>query len=519
MNIKEKIGIHNRFDIEVIDSRTGEVKQKARAYNRILNSLWGRLLINASGGSYGNMMGGEYSRYTFYGSGSGTPSASDTSLFHHEGVVENTIHNYGQDSDNHIAWVTKVIQLSEQMAVGVTLTEVGIGYGTASNNLCTHAMLEDMNGNPISIVKTDVDVINIYATIYLHWSTDNYILNANLTYGGGRSEISLRYWLFGLKNDLYYDYPEMIHIYLGKEAILSQNSDNNIANDYLNCEKTITNDVSNKRTVWAITRLGVNSGNMKGGLGCGIIASSGMAPNMFIDFPAILGGTDITNEAIGTGDGETTEFAFDFDFPSAVSVYKNGVKMTSGYTIKNIPAAGGNAVSGVAGCLRTIRDSSTPNNHKPLIERLIQNGASSVEVIGGRGTPKTTILYNRAYEVGVASINSHSCTALQVFISDDLNTWTKIVDTTAYNQTYNLTSEEQHAKYFKIVATISASPSYTLGGCYINCNSNEGKALVFNTAPANGDVITADYHTPYVAKDSDHVYDLSITWQFGEYTE
>ena len=53
----------------------------------------------------------------------------------------------------------------------------------------------------------------------------------------------------------------------------------------------------------------------------------------------------------------------------------------------------------------------------------------------------------------------------------------------------------------------------------LNWNSNSGKAIVFDTAPANGDVITIDYHTPYIAKDSDHVYDMTVTFQFGEYNE
>ena len=36
--------------------------------------------------------------------------------------------------------------------------------------LCTHALLQDMNGNNISIQKTNTDVINIYATVYLHFN-------------------------------------------------------------------------------------------------------------------------------------------------------------------------------------------------------------------------------------------------------------------------------------------------------------------------------------------------------------
>ena len=72
------------------------------------------------------------------------------------------------------ASLTRKTQLSETTAVGETITEVGIGYGSSSTSLATHAMLKDMNGNPISIEKTDTDIINIYATVFAHWSTSQY---------------------------------------------------------------------------------------------------------------------------------------------------------------------------------------------------------------------------------------------------------------------------------------------------------------------------------------------------------
>ena len=37
--------------------------------------------------------------------------------------------------------------------------------------LCTHALIKDMNGNPVVITKTDTDIITIYATVYLLLNT------------------------------------------------------------------------------------------------------------------------------------------------------------------------------------------------------------------------------------------------------------------------------------------------------------------------------------------------------------
>ena len=38
-------------------------------------------------------------------------------------------------------------------------------HGTPSSNL-THALIKDSEGTPISITKTDSDVLTIYATVY-----------------------------------------------------------------------------------------------------------------------------------------------------------------------------------------------------------------------------------------------------------------------------------------------------------------------------------------------------------------
>ena len=41
-----------------------------------------------------------------------------------------------------------------------------MAYGSGSTDLVTHAFIEDSEGNPISIVKTDTMVVTIYATIF-----------------------------------------------------------------------------------------------------------------------------------------------------------------------------------------------------------------------------------------------------------------------------------------------------------------------------------------------------------------
>ena len=48
-------------------------------------------------------------------------------------------------------------------------------------------------------------------------------------------------------------------------------------------------------------------------------------------------------------------------------------------------------------------------------------------------------------------------------------------------------------------------------------NVASSKNIHFDTPPAAGAVITADYTTDTIAKDANYVFDLSVTIQLGEY--
>ena len=43
-NVNLNASIHNRFDVEVVDAKTGKVKQRAQAENVICDFLWTTLL-------------------------------------------------------------------------------------------------------------------------------------------------------------------------------------------------------------------------------------------------------------------------------------------------------------------------------------------------------------------------------------------------------------------------------------------------------------------------------------------
>ena len=70
MNNNLGVKLHNRFDVQLIDSNTGEVKQIAKAENVVCNGYWTVLFHSGRRISYVNI-----------GTGTGTPSVTDTTLF------------------------------------------------------------------------------------------------------------------------------------------------------------------------------------------------------------------------------------------------------------------------------------------------------------------------------------------------------------------------------------------------------------------------------------------------------
>lgn len=508
MELKNKLSIHNRFDIEVIDARTGELKQKAQAHNIICNGLWSALCSSQ------NNSQNYYFYRIFWGSGTGTPSASDTTMFTPEGKQNAGNSVFNVDWANRIASCTRSIQLNEQTSVGVEISEVGIGTENGQTGVvCTHAMLEDMNGNPITIEKTNVDIINIYATVFIHWSgASDGMMNF--------SNDSFRNYMFGIaktntSGGTAYSFWTSIR---SSKELNPYYQSGNFSNDYyrgLNNWKAGTHvgTPAEKKIEITSERLAVGDMNV-GGLGMFFFGYYGGVCYM-LPVEDFYPGDDITNEAVGTGDGETTRFTLDFDFPENISVYVNGVKRTSGVSFRRICIPPIDQESQAYGgqpqlYVRRLRDISTPSK-KVLIPytlgtyQCIEGSSSNFKRFYPLGAG--WIIENCANIIGFASIKNDN--AGVIYGSNDLENWVLLADANA--GTVELTGTEQTYRYYKNDGSAEAR-------LYWN-DMDDGAAIIFDNPPAQGDVITANYHTPYVAKDADHVFDLKVTFQFGEYTE
>ncbi len=174
MNIQEKVLLHNKFEVKVVDARTGELKQEAVGYNVILNAFFQTRLGNGS--NPGPTTG---LSYIGVGTGTGTPTIEDTglfnTLFHRSATIVESHYEYPT------SYITKQIKINADEYNGSTITEVGLEFyytvgiwDSPAYRLATHAMLQDSEGNIIAIEKTDVDVVYINATFYVTFTPSGF---------------------------------------------------------------------------------------------------------------------------------------------------------------------------------------------------------------------------------------------------------------------------------------------------------------------------------------------------------
>lgn len=274
MDLKAGASIHNRFDIRVI--RDGKVIQEAQAENIVLDRMYTRICAFNT-----------YFDYIHFGTGTGTQSASRTTLFTPTGyksasTVE-TIYAFPTSK------VTKNIQIMPEEYVGSIFTEVGISESTSAIN--THALIRDSEGVQISITKTALDLVEIYATVYIELQ-DNAEQGVHF-YKPARYNEIVKYFVSGtsLSNAVRLDLLSLGEPSLDMMACTNSN--------YLaSVNTTISSLSAQKKGVWNSRRFDINTGN-------GIVTKIGVE-NAFFVAPSLYpgySGTPSVSVGMGTGDG------------------------------------------------------------------------------------------------------------------------------------------------------------------------------------------------------------------------
>ena len=492
-----KCNIHNRFDIEVVDAQTGKVKQKAYAENIVLNALWTRLLAPNT-----------YFNFIHYGTGTGTLVSSRTSLFTFLGVKAAGSKVLTYDWAN--GWISsrKSCQITETENVGSELREVGIGHGSSSGNLVTHALLKDMNGNVISVVKTSTDIINIYATVFIYWNVNGY---NGIKIAPYRNNKLITEFLCGD-----YDSTRLasIQFFYGSPAATGLNTDAQFTRlSYIGIKLvTLTYSSASKKISLPTVRLGAAELNNANAIK-GIALSSTNVwnvngavvhwPVLIFDVPAaFFEKSTFTGQAIGTGNGTTTAFKTAFGFVKpGFKIYVNGVEQTSGVTV----------------------DTGVPliNNQMGAFFELLETDANTVGTTQGQMAPCFdmisgnvqgnfyAIFNNPLYSYGIDTL--YCGYGVKVEVSDDRVIWT----TVAHNNvgTVTVTAGNKTKMYWKVSSSTTSATCHAL-----TSNSIKSTNINFSTAPASGAVITADYDCEVIAKDVNHVFDFSFEITLAEKT-
>jgi hypothetical protein len=419
--------------------------------------------------------------------------ATRTSLFTFLGAKAATNKTLAYDLDE--GWISsrKQVQIAPEEYVGSEFKEVGIGYSATAANLVTHALLKDMNGNTITIVKTDTDVINIYATVFVHWDTAGY--------GGAKVWANtLNDFLTGY---LAGDWTSNLEVSPVKLLVTPGGTPYASEDGYRYMRYTIA-PVYNAatKTISISKRLGISDSNMPIRRLC-VVTGGDNCPGIAIDC-AVGGtwfsGTTINGEALGTGDGLETAFrtAHGWIKPGA-TVYVDGVEQTGVSVTTGLP--------------------NVKTNFGAMFEHISASGEHALlgylhpEMMSTEyfSTESEVIYFNPFSAHGIKDVYCQG----QIYMSEDVINWVSVV--VGSGAVYTIPAEHRTKPYIKYTGynpyenpgqvrdwTADTLPEYDIN---------------FASPPANGAVITIDYETESIAKDVNHVFDFSLTITLGEKTD
>lgn len=498
----QNINIHNKFEFEVRDAKTGRLKQTAVSYNIILNQCFTRLVNRSS--KFG---------YMHIGTGTGTLAITRTSLFTYLGgkscsTVESS---YAYPT----SWIKRKIELAPSEYVGSTITEVGLSYSSSSGSLCTHSMLQDSEGNPLSILKTDTDVVTIYSTVFAtignfgndYWvlprAENNNVLKGILIDSYTAPTVYLGQW--GTEAAAAFTEADILAYYFSGDSrtdfIMATGSKT----------YTFTGDTTNNKWVFAVQRWDYNVNNpfTVGSIGSPTYGCV-LFPNETV-FPAL----PLAGIAIGSGDGTTTRF--DVRVPYIVQgseeIYVDGVLIPqadytidykSGSTGAKYPFLGDNPLVSFSfpqttyGCTPYDGDSFAAQG---VPGKAVNANGSFTVILEYTNPIAASRIFLSQY------ISNGSCYA---YTSADGINWTQ-VGGRASGSGDLLLDDTYVSKWWKIAPYCQqAYPDYIKLYPYYN-----GKGLVFDTPPASGKAITMDCSIDRPIKNENWVLDFGFSVQFS----
>lgn len=487
--------LHNEFEIVLRDSLTGEIKQSAKAYNIILNQFWDVFLSSSTQTTINSIQ---------FGSGTATPQATDTTLttFMGSKSATRTSNDFTDWKSQGVLKLKATIRLEVAEFQNTSISEVGFANGNTSNQLRTKSTIKDTNGNPITINKGTLDILDIYGTFFIKvpQSSDFGIFSRALNPYGGGIMCFLGMSTYGGQNQAL----SLGLNYLTSAKFQPQSTDwSNSTASYpssVPTSATLALNIAAKTYTVTFSDVITSSSNL-GGLK-GIISSQGYWKIPSENFTEPL----IVKESIGTGNGVLTQFNTAFGYilnNSTFKVYVNDVEVTATPQY-DIPVPSTNISE-----LLNIVDWNNSCDSNPCIG-VGQTGFAS----GG-----WTIVENPYYatrpitSISFTSSNSGYGTPCVDTASNLGGTWTNILN---YRTTsITVPAGSQGARYFKIYGA-SAGPNVS---AFYSTSFGAEKIMTLAVAPANGATVTCTYQPNVIAKDVNKILkDVVVKLTFNEYT-
>ena len=188
MNIDANIKFKNNYRLQHIDTITGEILHDLEFHNVVLDQI-----IDAVTNSTW-----DYSFGIAIGDGSGTPSASDTQLFHEIKKFTGLTGDCSSKDNNTLLFSVSVTIPANASEV-YDISEVGVCFW--NNVLVTHALILDSEGNPIIVKKKDTDKIILNCELYVTFESEG-IENFDISdFAHSSGTLSLLY-IFGAATSL-----------------------------------------------------------------------------------------------------------------------------------------------------------------------------------------------------------------------------------------------------------------------------------------------------------------------------
>ena len=479
MKIKIGVNFHNRFDIV----KNGE--WVGYAENIILNQMYDRICNWSSQFTYFNNI--------HFGTGSGTPTPDRTRLFSHLGTktaeVEETIKALPTSK------VTKKIVLRPEEYVGQTITEVGVAYGSSESSLITHAMIKDAEGNPLSIEKTDIDVIEIYATIFVTLIDSNGVIFLNesalSTSASWRMSNIVLEHLITEKTG-----------YALEPNIMLESHNREHRTPYISTiakkKPSVSVNTANRTRTYSV-RFGVDEANY--GASIYSVSLEGICRKV-LNITHTLNG-----HIIGIGDGVRDTFEIPHSIINPVIKVNGSVNNNNTVTVFDEP---NHRISPML-----FAEELLPGNFSRLWAEPYEglNISGSDPYLGG--WKNTVSLRGKTLTMQMRGRSGSSITYLYLDTSEDGSNWTTRL-TLSVRSSDGLREGQVLVDWDDLYYRLRTTSGVTDATLWIEPDESKISKVVFNTPPAAGDVITIDGIVPYYPKDENYVVDVTFELQFGE---